>query len=104
MPTPAKPRRNVPPQPPPRTMEQVRERRRTKRIGTLTHGRVNDVNVQVLDVSLDGVGFCSAVPFELHAKHPIVIGNGPMYLEARIEVVSVRAKRNGTWVIGAVFC
>src|SRR4051812_20868560 len=81
----------------------VRERRRGARLQSLTAGRVGDVVVQVLDVSLSGVGFRSTERFEPGSVHDVVIGNGPMFLESTICVMSVRPRRDGTFDVGCVF-
>lgn len=92
-----RPKRVPPPQP------AVRERRRCNRIASVTAGIVGDVPVQVFDVSLDGVGFHSTARLTPDSTHPIVIGNGPMYLEGTIRIASVRPRRDGAYDIGATF-
>lgn len=89
--------KRIPPQP------AVRERRRAKRIPSATAGKVGTRVVQMFDVSLDGVGFRADVRFEVASVHPIVIGNGPMYLEATIRIASVRPRGDGAFDIGAEF-
>ena len=81
----------------------LRERRRGSRLPTMTAGRVGGVGVQVVDVSLSGVGFRSSERFEKGSVHEVVIGNGPMFLEARVCVMRVKARRDGTFDVGAVF-
>jgi hypothetical protein len=81
----------------------VRERRRSTRVETMTAGRVGEMAVQVFDVSLDGVGFRTESRPEVGAEHPILIGNGPMYLEGRVRVMNVRVRRDGTFDVGGVF-
>lgn len=92
-----RPQRTPPPQ------GTVRERRRSQRIPSVTAGTVGDLPVQVFDVSLDGVGFQSTARLAADSTHPIVIGNGPMYLEGTIRIASVRPRGDGAYDIGATF-
>jgi hypothetical protein len=57
----------------------------------------------VFNVSIHGVGFRSATPLKIGARHRLRIGSGPLFLAARLQVVSSRLRADGTYDIGAEF-
>jgi hypothetical protein len=81
----------------------ARERRKSNRIATMTRGRVGGKDVRVTDVSLGGVGFQTVWGFDVAAEYSVVIGGGPLYLEGRVRVVSVRQRADGMYEVGGVF-
>src|SRR5690242_4130870 len=52
----------------------------------------NNPSMQVLvfNVSIHGAGFRSPTAYEVGAKHRLKIGNGPLFLAAKLKVVSSR--------------
>jgi hypothetical protein len=63
----------------------------------------DSVHVLVFNVSIHGVGFRSTVPMKIDARRRLRIGSGPLFLAARLKVVSSRVRADGTYDIGAEF-
>ena len=61
------------------------------------------LQVMVMNVSLHGVGFRSAVAFTEGATFQMRIGAGPLHLSSRFQVVSSRMRGDGTWDVGGKF-
>jgi len=88
------------------------ERRRSHREPQMTVATLQPVNgdasvdrqVLVCNLSLGGVGFRSAQRFLPGEMYRITLGSGPLFLNARLRVVSCRARPDGTFDVGAAFC
>jgi hypothetical protein len=88
----------------------VRERRRSKRIETLTAGKLTppgknkpERRIQVFDVSLHGVGFRATSALAIGDVFDVEIGNGPLYLSGTIRITRSRPRKDGTFDTGADF-
>jgi hypothetical protein len=87
------------------------ERRRSHREPQMTVATLQPVNgdasvdrqVHVCNLSLGGVGFRSAQRFLPGEMYRITVGTGPLFLNARLRVVSCRARVDGTFDVGAAF-
>jgi len=88
------------------------ERRRSHREPQMTVATLQPVNgdasvdrqVHVCNLSLGGVGFRSAQRFLPGEMYRITVGTGPLFLNARLRIVSCRARPDGTFDVGAAFC
>ncbi len=60
--------------------------------------------VDVLDLTLQGIGFRSPIPLERGGYHQILVMAGPLRLSSRLRVVSTRAFDGGGYEVGAEFC
>ena len=60
--------------------------------------------VEVLDLTLQGIGFRSPVTLEVGSFHQILVMAGPLRLSSRLRVVSLRPYDDGTFEVGAEFC
>jgi hypothetical protein len=88
------------------------ERRRSNREPQTTVATLQPVNgdasvdrqVLVFNLSLGGVGFRAAVRFLPGESYRITLGTGPLFLNARLRIVSCRARPDGTFDVGAAFC
>ena len=88
------------------------ERRRSHREPQMTVATLQPVNgdasvdrqVLVCNLSLGGVGFRSAGRFLPGESYRITLGSGPLFLNARLRIVSCRARPDGTFDVGAAFC
>lgn len=87
------------------------ERRRSHREPQMTVATLQPVNgdasvdrqVHVCNLSLGGVGFRSAQRFLPGETYRITVGTGPLFLNARLRIVSCRARADGTFDVGAAF-
>ena len=87
------------------------ERRRSRRhpvtlpavLSGVTETTGEGVEVQVRNISLHGAGFNSVAAIAVEGVYRLHIGAGPLQLNARIRVVSVRQQRDGSWNVGAEF-
>lgn len=87
------------------------ERRRSRRhpvtlpatLSSIENASSNAAEVQVRNISLHGAGLNCAAPLVVDSAHTLHIGAGPLQLNARIRIVSVRLQRDGSWNIGAEF-
>ena len=61
-------------------------------------------DVRVIDLSLGGVGFESPRLYKPGAVWRITFGTGPLFLNARIRIVSCRQDQTGKFHVGAEFC
>lgn len=61
-------------------------------------------DVVVENLSLGGVGFRSPQRYRPGAVWRITFGTGPLFLNARIRMVSCRDRGDGTFEVGAEFC
>jgi len=74
---------------------------KVSRFGGETEGQI----VEVLDLTLHGLGFRSPVSYEIGAMHNVIIMSGPLRLTSRFKVCSCRAtERIGEFDIGGQFC
>ena len=88
------------------------ERRRSPREQHLTAATLQPANgdasvehqVLVCNLSLGGVGFRSHERFRVGETYRITLGTGPLFLNARIRIVNLRQRRDGTTDVGAEFC
>jgi hypothetical protein len=93
---------------------QGRERRRSNRqaLATIAALRTQDSQehregsrqVQVLDVSLHGIGFRSGFPLEIDQIVYIDIGAGPLQLASEMRIVRSNLLDDGSYDCGAEFC
>ena len=61
--------------------------------------------VEVLDLTLQGIGFRSPVSLETGAYHQILVMAGPLRLSSRLRIVSSRPHPDGEgFEVGAEFC
>lgn len=58
----------------------------------------------VCNLSLGGVGLICDHQYKLGTQWRITLGNGPLFLNAKIQVVSCRARSDGRFDIGCAFC
>ena len=87
------------------------ERRRSNREPQMTVATLQPVNgdasvdrqVLVCNLSLGGVGFRSAHRFLPQEMYRITVGTGPLFLNARLRIVTCRARPDGTFDVGAAF-
>lgn len=95
-----------------RSRQREAERRRSERQEHLTaatlHPAAGDALVahhtMVCNLSLGGVGFRSPQRFAPGEVWRITLGNGPLFLNARIRIITCRARPDGTYDLGAEFC
>lgn len=88
------------------------ERRRSARHAELTIATLQpssgdascDRQVMVCNLSLGGVGFRSAQRFAPGESYRITLGSGPLFLNARLCIVSCRSRPDGMYDVGAEFC
>jgi hypothetical protein len=88
------------------------ERRRSTREAQMTVATLQpasgdasvDRQVLVCNLSLGGVGFRAAHRFQSGEVYRITLGTGPLFLNARLRIVSCRARTDGTFDVGAAFC
>jgi hypothetical protein len=88
------------------------ERRRSTRESQLTVATLQPANgdasielpVLVCNLSLGGVGFRASQRFQAGQTYRITLGAGPLFLNARLTIVSCRARADGTFDVGAAFC
>jgi hypothetical protein len=59
--------------------------------------------VQVFDLSLQGVGFTSEFPLETGAIHWIVVGNGALRVSSRVRISNCRKTASGKFDCGGEF-
>jgi hypothetical protein len=59
--------------------------------------------VQVFDLSLQGVGFTSEFPLETGAVHWIVVGNGALRVSSRVRITNCRPAANMKFDCGGEF-
>jgi hypothetical protein len=89
-----------------------RERRRSNRESQLTVATLQpasgdasvDRPVMVCNLSLGGVGFRAPQRYQSGEIYRITLGAGPLFLNARLRIVSCRARVDGTFDVGAAFC
>ena len=74
-------------------------------LGVLTelHGADNQLQVSVINVSLQGCAFTSPVPFRAGAAYTMRIGTGPLHLSSTIRIISSRDRADGLFDVGAKF-
>jgi hypothetical protein len=63
-----------------------------------------DRHVVVFDISLGGVGFRAPYTYRVGTVYRITLGTGPLFLNARLRVVSCRQRDDGMFDIGSAFC
>ena len=63
-----------------------------------------DSHVLACDLSLGGVGFRSGYALKVGSEYRMTLGNGPLFLNARVKIVSCRHRRDGMYDVGAAFC
>lgn len=88
------------------------ERRRATREPVFTIGRISCVDdegvcnqeVMVTDVSLHGCGFRSTVELDETSVYRIEIGVGPIHMSAKLRIVRVRLRADGSYDLGGQFC
>lgn len=88
------------------------DRRHSHRENVFTIGRItrldNDTvfshEVMITDVSLHGCGFRSAVELDETLPYHMSIGIGPLHLSAKIRIIRVRLRSDGSYDIGSQFC
>ena len=61
-------------------------------------------DVVVENLSLGGVGFHSPQRYRPGSVWRITFGTGPLFLNARVRIVSCRQQGDGTYEVGAEFC
>jgi hypothetical protein len=88
------------------------DRRRTKREAhfvkaTLQPASGNaevDEAVLVCNLSLGGVGLLCDHRYRVNTVWRITLGHGPLLLNAKLRVVSCRARSDGRYDVGCAFC
>ena len=63
-----------------------------------------DEAVMVCDLSLGGVGLLCDHRYRLGTVWRITLGNGPLFLNAKVKVVSCRSRGDGRYDVGCAFC
>ena len=58
----------------------------------------------VCNLSLGGVGLVCDHKYQLGTVWRITLGNGPLFLNAKIKVVSCRVRPDGRYDVGCSFC
>jgi hypothetical protein len=94
----------------------TRERRRSRRHGVALPATLTAVAgagagvdpapaipVRVRDISLHGAGLRCDGPFAEGAEFYLDIGAGLLKLHARVRVMNVRLRRDGSWDVGTAF-
>jgi hypothetical protein len=61
-------------------------------------------DVMVSDLSIGGVGLICGRRFEKDSFWRITLGNGPLYLNAKLRVVCCRDRADGRYDVGCEFC
>ena len=108
-PAPATP---APAEAPARQDSPVPERRRSARNPHITTATLQpasgdasvDRPVLVCDLSLGGVGLRATHAFKVGSVFRISLGTGPLFLNARIRIVSCRPRPDGMFDVGSAFC
>jgi hypothetical protein len=99
--------RDPPAEPAPKGAERRRSRRHPVTLPATISAVENEtgeaMDVQVRNISLHGAGLSCAAPLVVESAHRLHIGAGPLQLNARIKIVSVRLQRDGSWNIGVEF-
>ena len=87
-----------------------RERRRSNRLSAgvgATLVRVGEEekteHILIHDISIHGVGFRCARGLEIGQACEVDMGTGPLRLCGRVRIVNCRARRDGSYDIGAEF-
>jgi hypothetical protein len=62
------------------------------------------IDVRVRDISLHGAGLRCDAPVPVGAEFYLDIGAGLLKLHARVRVMNVRLRQDGSWDVGAAFC
>ena len=63
-----------------------------------------DEAVSVFNLSLGGAGIVVARRYAVGSVWRITLGNGPLFLNARMRVVSCRPRSDGKYDVGCEFC
>jgi hypothetical protein len=63
-----------------------------------------DEAVVVGNLSLGGVGLICSHAYRLDTVWRITLGNGPLFLNAKIRVVNCRVRQDGKFDVGCTFC
>jgi hypothetical protein len=88
------------------------ERRRSTRFPIVTQASLFPANTKddwgkltviLRDISLNGIGFRSAIALSAGEVYHIDIGAGPLKLHARLRVVNCRNRKDGMYDVGAEF-
>lgn len=88
------------------------ERRRSHRYPVTSPGvlrpdgatdALGQIDITVRNVSLHGVGFVCTVPLLMGEIYRVDIGDGPLKLNGRAKIVSCKARRDGSFEMGAEF-
>ena len=91
---------------------EVVDRRRSVRLAHATVAVVvpdapcltaSQLQVMVIDISRDGVGFRSPASFEAGSIHRMRIGTGPLHIESRLRIACCRERPDGLFDIGGEF-
>lgn len=61
-------------------------------------------DVMVSDLSISGVGVICKRRFERDTCWRIILGNGPLYLNAKLRIVCCRDRADGRYDVGCEFC
>ncbi len=70
---------------------------------TETHASDKQLEVTVINVSLQGCAFCSPVPFRPGATYTMRIGTGTLHLASTLRIISSRDRSDGFYDVGAKF-
>ena len=60
--------------------------------------------VAVRDLSLGGVGIVCSHPYRVDSVWRITLGNGPLFLNAKVRVVGCRVRADKRFDVGCEFC
>ena len=60
--------------------------------------------VSIRDLSLGGVGMIAKHPYRLGTVWRITLGNGPLFLNAKVRIVSCRVRADKRFDVGCEFC